>query len=123
MNDTYDGYIDKVIEILHMKYGVADEDKYGWGPEAPVEYEEEDSYVTSRERRPSNYSKMLNNVMEYLESVGGVEFAVLKDPELGAWWAEKVKVREEKRKKEAALEKLKSTMSKEELKILGINVK
>ena len=81
------------------------------------------SWVKPKKEPSFSYETMLTNVMEYLESVGGVEFAILKDPELGRWWAKKVKVRDEKRKREAALNKLKSTMSKEELKILGINVK
>ena len=107
-----DELMDEMIEVLKMKYN----NEYD-------EVELDDSFVTPREPGPSNYNKMLTGVMEYLESVGGVEFAILKDPELGAWWAEKVKKREVARKKEAALEKLKSTMSKEELKILGISIK
>jgi hypothetical protein len=121
MNDEY---LDKMLEILNMKYGDTYKDTYSWKEEAEYdEVEIEDSFVTPRDPRPSEYNKMLTGVMEYLESVGGVEFAVLKDPDLGAWWAEKVKKRDIVRKKEAALEKLKSTMSKEELKILSINVK
>lgn len=119
MNDEY---LDKMLEILNMKYGDSYKDVYGWGKDLPYE-EEEDLNVSPRESRPSDYNKMLTSVMEYLESVGGVEFAIMKDPELGKWWAEKVKVREAKRKRKEALEKLRSTMSKEELNILGINIK
>lgn len=117
MNDEY---LDKMLEILNMKYGDSYKNVYGWDKDAPYE---EESFIEPKERMPSNYNKMLTGVMEYLESVGGVEFVVLKDPDLGAWWAEKVKKRDAVRKREAALEKLKSTMSKEELKILGISVK
>lgn len=110
-----DEYTDEMIEWSKMKYNNTYEED--------VEWDDVDSLVErSNTTRPSNYNKMLTGVMEYLESVGGVEFAVLKDPELGAWWAEKVKKRDAARKKAAALEKLKSTMSKEELKILGIKV-
>ena len=73
--------------------------------------------------RRINYEGMLTNVMEHLEKTGGVEFAILKDPALGKWWAKKVKQREQQRKFEAAKEKLYSTMSKEELKILGIGTR
>jgi hypothetical protein len=109
-----DELIQQMVKELRMNYKNAYEED--------VEWDDTDSLV-ERTTLPSNYNKMLTGVMEYLESVGGVEFAILKDPELGAWWAEKVKKREAARKKEAALEKLKSTMSKEELKILGISVK
>ena len=109
-----DELVDDMIEVLKMKYNNTYEEA--------VEWDDSDALVERNTTRPSNYNKMLTGVMEYLESVGGVEFAVLKDPELGAWWAEKVKKREIARKKKAALEKLKSTMSKEELKILGIKV-
>ena len=60
--------------------------------------------------------------MEHLEKTGGVEFAILKDPELGRWWAGKVKERERTKKLRDAKDKLISTMSKEELKILGIKI-
>lgn len=110
-----DELIDNMLEVLKMNYV----NEY----EEAVEWDDADSLVErSNTTRPSNYNKMLTGVMEYLESVGGVEFAILKDPELGAWWAEKVKKRDAACKKAAALEKLKSTMSKEELKILGIKV-
>lgn len=109
-----DELVDDMIEVLKMKYNNTYEEE--------VEWDDSDALVERNPLRPSNYNKMLTGVMEYLESVGGVEFAILKDPELGAWWAEKVKKRDAARKKAAALEKLKSTMSKEELKILGIKV-
>ena len=118
MNDEY---LDKMLEILQMKYGDAYKDTYGWGTE--VQYDEEDSILGPRDPRPSDYNKMLTGVMEHLEKTGGVEFAIMKDPELGRWWAEKVKKREAKRKRKEALDKLRSTMSEEELNILGINVK
>jgi hypothetical protein len=58
--------------------------------------------------------------MDHLEAIGGVEFAVIKDPELGRWWAKKVKQRNEERKLKEARDKLYATMTAEELKILGI---
>lgn len=85
--------------------------------------EEADSWEPRTKEKPFSYDNMLTGVMEHLESVGGVEFAVLKDPELGRWWNKKVKKREHEKNLKAAKEKLYSTMSKEELKILGINVK
>lgn len=87
--------------------------------------EEEDEDDFSRMVRPKkkyNYEKMLMAVMLYLKQTGGVEFAVLKDESLGEWWASKVKEIEHAERKANALDKLKSTMSKEELKILGIKV-
>ena len=77
-------------------------------------------WVEERTNRVISYESMLENVMDHLEQIGGVEFAILKDPELGKWWAMKVKHREKQRKYTAAKEKLYSTMTKEELKILGI---
>lgn len=76
--------------------------------------------IEAKTSRAVSYESMLENVMDHLERTGGVEFAILKDPELGKWWAQKVKTREKQRKFEAAKEKLYSTMTKEELKILGI---
>ncbi len=80
--------------------------------------EEEEKWVAPR----YNYQEMLINLMLYLKSTGGLEFAILKDPELGKWWANKVKKIEKIEKKNAALEKLKSSMTDEELKILGIKL-
>lgn len=76
--------------------------------------------IEEKTSRAVSYESMLEGVMDHLERTGGVEFAILKDPELGKWWARKVKNREKQRKFEAAKEKLYSTMTKEELKILGI---
>lgn len=87
-----------------------------------VEDDDEYSYQTSKKDSPFSYAKMLEGVMEHLEKTGGVEFAVLKDPELGRWWNKKVKERERQRKFTEAREKLHSTLSKEELKILGIKI-
>lgn len=109
-NSTRDSYIYEIKKQLNDMYEDTD-----YSYKIP-----DDSEFVKPETK---YEKMLNNVMEYLESTGGVEFAVLKDPELGKWWARKVKIREENRKKSAALEKLKATMSNEELKILGIKLK
>ena len=82
------------------------------------EDEEEQIWHASR----YNYQDMLINVMLYLKQTGGLEFAILKDPELGQWWTDRVKKIEKAEKKVAALEKLKSTMSAEELKLLGIKL-
>lgn len=88
-------------------------------------YEDEDSWnVTYKTKeKPFSYPSMLEKLMDHLDAVGGVEFAILKDPELGRWWAKKVKDREEKRKLKEAKEKLYSTMTDEELKLLGIKTK
>lgn len=88
------------------------------------DWEEEDgnwSGISYKQKeKPFSYESMLTGVMDHLDTIGGVEFAVLKDPELGRWWSKKVKKREEKQKLDAAREKLRATMTKEELKILGI---
>lgn len=96
------------------------------------EYEEEEweaveeaddfDYSMPKVKKPFSYGKMLEGVMEHLEKTGGVEFAILKDPELGRWWSGKVKERERAKKLRDAKDKLISTMSKEELKILGIKI-
>ncbi len=126
---------DRILDILRTKYSNSYAADYrDWGEkkmEEEYDYEEEitDLYKSAPDHMGDMnvsrevYEKMLTSVMEHLESVGGVEFAILKDHNLGKWWARKVKVREEKRKKAAAIEKLKSTMSKEELAILGIKLK
>lgn len=106
---TYD--LESVKEIDMAEWQNDFEDTEEWEPAHKVK------------EKPFSYDNMLTSVMEYLESVGGVEFAVLKDPELGRWWSKKVKKREHEKNLKAAKEKLYSTMSKEELKILGINVK
>lgn len=85
--------------------------------------EEEDfDYSMPKIKKPFSYGKMLEGVMEHLEKTGGVEFAILKDPELGRWWSGKVKERERAKKLRDAKDKLISAMSKEELKILGIKI-
>lgn len=110
-----------------MKYIQKDTEVYEKNWDSVFEEETDDfNIVEEKFKLPSkryNYEKMLTGVMEHLEQVGGVEFAVLKDPELGRFWSAKVKDREEKRKFKEAKEKLYSTMTKEELKILGIKQK
>ena len=56
---------------------------------------------------------MLDDLLDHLENIGGVEFAVIKSPELGRYWAKKVKDREAVRKHEDALKKLKASLTKE----------
>lgn len=68
------------------------------------------------------YEDMLLTVMLHLEKTGGVEFAILKDPELGRWWAKKSKQIAIERKRNNAIDKLKATMTTEELKLLGISI-
>lgn len=99
--------------------GVREYDISEWAEEAD---DEDDFSKMLRPKRKYNYEKMLMAVMLYLKQTGGVEFAVLKDEQLGEWWASKVREIERAEAKANALEKLKSTMSKEELKILGIKV-
>ena len=69
----------------------------------------------------SKSTRMLIQALEALESTGGLDFAVLKYPDLGETWSKYTRRREERRKRAQALEKLKSTFSKEEMKLLGIN--
>lgn len=69
-----------------------------------------------------NHEEMLINLMKYLKQTGGLEFAVLKDPALGEWWTSKIKQIEKVERKKAALDKLHSTMTAEELRILGIKL-
>jgi hypothetical protein len=70
----------------------------------------------------TDFEAILTRLMLHLEKAGGVEFAVLKDPKLGKWWVQKSKELERERKREAALEKLKATLSPEELEILRIKL-
>ena len=69
----------------------------------------------------SKSTRMLVQALEALESTGGLDFAVLKYPELGDIWSKYTRRREEKRKRAQALDKLKSTFSREEMKLLGIS--
>ena len=69
----------------------------------------------------SKSTRMLIQALEALESTGGLDFAVLKYPDLGETWSKYTRRREERRKRAQALEKLKSTFSKEEMQLLGIN--
>ena len=69
----------------------------------------------------SKSTRMLIQALEALESTGGLDFAVLKYPELGDIWSKYTRRREERRKRAQALEKLKSTFSREEMNLLGIN--
>jgi hypothetical protein len=87
---------------------VADEDVIDWN--------------NKKKQKPFSYDNMLMGVMEYLESTGNAEFAILKDPELGRWWAGKVKKREHNKRIAEAKEKLNSVLSKEEQKLLGIKI-
>lgn len=66
-------------------------------------------------------TKLLMQALEALESTGGLDFAVLKHPELGEIWGKYTEERKRARKKADALKKLKSTLSKEEMKLLGIS--
>ena len=110
--DTMKQYVTYDIESCTLK----EIDMNDWG-----EVDEEFNF-NATVKKPFAYIKMLEGVMAHLEKTGGVEFVILKDPELGRWWAGKVKERERQRKQREAKEKLLSTMSKEELAILGIRV-
>lgn len=97
-----------------------------WNSNDWDEVEEDEDYYThkvGKKTKPFAYSKMLESLMEHLEKAGGVEFAILKDPELGRWWSGKVKERERAKKLKDAKDKLYSTMTAEELRILGIETK
>lgn len=111
--DSMKHYVTYDIE----SYAVKELEMADWGEV------DEDFNFNETVKKPFAYGKMLEGVMEHLEKTGGVEFVVLKDPELGRWWASKVKERERVRKQKAATDKLLSTMSKEELKILGIRIR
>lgn len=116
---------DKLIDI--MKYVTKDLEAYNssWG-KVYEEYEEEiDDFEERRPRNEAkfNYEQMLLNVLKYLDQAGGVEFAVLKDPELGRYWNKKKKEIEHQKKVDAAKEKLMSALSEEERKLLGIKLK
>lgn len=117
--DDKEEYLDMKTYVTMDIEGVAQE----WSSNDWEEVEDDDySYRAGQKSRSFSYSKMLEGVMEHLEKTGGVEFAVLKDPELGRWWAGKVKERERQRKFTEAREKLAATMTKEELKILRIKI-
>ena len=66
-------------------------------------------------------TRMLIQALEALEATGGLDFAVLKHPELGGVWGRYTQRREEKRRRAEALKKLKATFSKEEMQLLGIS--
>jgi hypothetical protein len=68
----------------------------------------------------SKSTRMLLQALEALESTGGLDFAVLKYPDLGDIWSRYTRRREEKRLRAQAVEKLKSTFSREEMQLLGI---
>ena len=86
-------------------------------------YDEEYFVVENKTKyKHFDYHSMLDDLLDHLENIGGVEFAVIKSPELGRYWAKKVKDREAVRKHEDALKKLKASLTKEEMKILGINI-
>lgn len=69
----------------------------------------------------SKSTRMLIQALEALESTGGLDFAVLKHPELGDIWGKYTRQREDRRKRSAALKKLESTLSREEMELLGID--
>lgn len=69
----------------------------------------------------SKSTRMLIQALEALESTGGLDFAVLKYPELGDTWSKYTRRREERRIRAAAVKKLGETFSQEELNLLGIN--
>ena len=117
---------DKIMNI--MKYVKHDMESYNnsWSQVIDdfKEYEEEiDDYDKPRNEPKFNYEQMLFNVLKYLDQTGGVEFAVLKDPELGRYWNKKRKEIEHQKKVDAAKEKLMSALSDEERKLLGIKIK
>lgn len=85
------------------------------------EYEEIKSKVSKEPK--FNYESMLLNVLKYLDQTGGVEFAILKDPELGRYWNKKKKEIAHQKAVDAAKEKLHNSLTEEEMKILGINIK
>ena len=69
----------------------------------------------------SKSTRMLIQALEALESTGGLDFAVLKYPELGDTWSKYTRRREERRIRAAAVKKLGETFSQEELNLLGIH--
>jgi len=118
--DDKEEYIDmKTYVTMDIEGTVKELDFSEW---SSIDTDEDYSYRDGVKSKPFAYIKMLQGVMEHLERTGGVEFVILKDPELGRWWTGKVKERERQRKFTEAREKLHSTLSKEELKILGIKI-
>ena len=114
MNETDLEEYMKTYAILDKEYKLKEIDIEQW--------EEVDEEYVIPERK-FRYEEMLLNVLKYLDQTGGIEFAILKDPELGRYWAKKKKEIEHALAVEAATEKLKSSLTKEELKILGIRLK
>lgn len=122
MNDEGEELMKKKYVTYDIESDILNEmDMKEW-IEVTEEYDDSIFSTPKTSTKPFSYSKMLESVMDHLEKTGGVEFAVLKDQELGRWWAGKVKEREHQRKYTEAREKLYSTMTKEELKILRIKI-
>lgn len=125
MNDEDVLNMIKRVSPANFQWKELDEDDNEIGFEAEeIDYE---SYKIYEEKIHSekrfNYEEMLLNLLKYLDQTGNVDFAILKDPELGRYWAKKKKEIELHRKKIEALEKLNNALTKEELKILGIRIK
>ena len=120
MDDKDEYILMKKYVTMDIEGSMKEYDAEDWLEE---DEKEEISWAGNSKHRPFSYDKMLTGVMEHLERTGGVEFAIIKDPELGRWWKGKVTRREIKRKTEEAREKLNSVLSKEEQKLLGIHIK
>lgn len=70
----------------------------------------------------SAVADMLVDVLDYLDTHGGLEFAILKNPKIGEFWKRVCDIRDHDRKKSVATEKLYAALTEEERKILGIRV-
>ena len=106
MNDYEEVGYDYTEQVVHRLRELADKN-------SEVEYDNEIEFTDKK-------SRLMVQALEALESTGGLDFAVLKYPELGEVWGKYFAMREHRRKKAVAMKKLESTMSKEELKLLGL---
>lgn len=64
---------------------------------------------------------MLVGVMTHLHESGADTFEILRDDNLNAWWTKKLQEIEKKKRQEEAVEKAKTSLTKEQRKLLGLN--
>jgi hypothetical protein len=63
---------------------------------------------------------MLTGVMKHLHETGADTFEILRDQQLNAWWGKKLKEIKKQEELDKAREVAKSTLTKEQRKILGL---
>jgi methionyl-tRNA synthetase len=64
---------------------------------------------------------MLTGVMTHLHETGADTFEILRDQNLNAWWGKKLKEIKKQKEVNKAREIAKSTMTKEQRKLLGLD--